>query len=155
MEIKICQSCLKEKNLGDFPVRNDQSGRIRPYCKPCANKANRSRYASYKRNSPWKLRATKKKATCKERGIAYDLDAAHLEEIWTGFCPVFGVKIDFDLHRNNENAAEIDRIEPEKGYVKGNVAWLSRKANRIKNNASPNDIEKLNIWMQSIKTGAN
>jgi hypothetical protein len=52
--------------------------------------------------------------------------------------------------REDEMAAELDRFVPEKGYVKGNVHWLSRKANRLKNNSSVEILEKLLEWMKNV-----
>lgn len=49
-------------------------------------------------------------------------------------CPVFGIALSYNGHRgqNYENWATIDRIDNSKGYVKGNVAVISYKANMYK-----------------------
>ena len=52
--------------------------------------------------------------------------------------------------RLSEYAAELDRFSPELGYVKGNVHWLSRRANRIKNNTSVEVLESLLEWMKNV-----
>ena len=41
-------------------------------------------------------------------------------------------------------------FDPELGYVKGKVHWLSRKANRIKNNTSVEILENLLEWMKNV-----
>lgn len=44
-----------------------------------------------------------------------------------------------------------NRISPENGYVKDNVVVISYKANRIKNNATLNELEKVFLWLKSAK----
>ena len=47
---------------------------------------------------------------------------------------------------------ELDRIIPEKGYVKGNVAWISGKANRIKSDYTKQELsDKIRILQNLIK----
>jgi len=43
----------------------------------------------------------------------------------------------------------IDRLIPELGYVKGNVTWMSRRANQLKNNGSLRELRKIVEWMES------
>ena len=37
---------------------------------------------------------------------------------------------------------------PDKGYVKGNVHWISRRANRIKSDATVEELEKIISYMK-------
>jgi len=145
---KRCRCCLEDKLLTEFPIRKDRSGRLRPYCNTCTNSINRSRYKSHSRNQPFKLKATKAKARAKILNIPYNLTAEYLESIWIGVCPVLHKEIYLYEKQNEEFSAELDRFVPNLGYVKGNVHFLSRKANRIKNNSSIEDIENLLNWMK-------
>lgn len=80
--------------------------------------------------------------------MPYDLDQEYLESIWTGECPVSGVKLDKEAERADGGAAELDRINPALGYTKGNVAFLSRKMNRVKSDVSIEELENLLRWMK-------
>lgn len=42
----------------------------------------------------------------------------------------------------------LDRIVPEKGYVLGNIAVISHKANAIKQNATAEEILRVAIWLK-------
>lgn len=62
-------------------------------------------------------------------------------------CPVF--KFEFvngnlkqGLNGGNPRSISVDRIAPEKGYVKGNVVVVSMKANDIKETSSVVQLEK-------------
>ena len=146
----LCQSCSKDKEPKDFPVRKDRSGRLRPYCKDCANNQQKARYTSHRKNNPFLHRCTRAKNRAKGLGLPFDLTPEYLKEIWTGECPILKVDINLVTDRSDEHAAELDRFDPELGYVKGNVHWLSRKANRIKNNTSVEILENLLKWMKNV-----
>lgn len=47
-----------------------------------------------------------------------------------------------------ECKAELDRLVPSKGYVKGNVRWISRRANRIKSDATIDELKKILKYME-------
>jgi hypothetical protein len=146
----LCQSCNEEKEIIEFPVRKDNSFRHRPYCKSCCNNIQRARYAHHKKNNPFLHRYTRVKNRCLGRGIPFNITPEYLEKIWTGVCPVLGIELNLVTDRIDEHAAELDRFNPELGYVKGNVHWLSRKANRLKNNSTVEILEKLLEWMKNV-----
>lgn len=49
-------------------------------------------------------------------------------------CPVFGLELEYGGRGKSDNTATIDRIDPSKGYVPGNIETISWKANRLKSN---------------------
>lgn len=57
------------------------------------------------------------------------------------YCPYLKIKIttDYGNGRKDSNAS-IDKIDPKKGYVKGNVQIISFKANRMKNDATQEEL---------------
>jgi hypothetical protein len=48
----------------------------------------------------------------------------------------------------NDNSPSLDRKTPELGYVRGNVAFISTKANRIKSNATTEEIFAVAKYLQ-------
>ena len=58
-------------------------------------------------------------------------------------CPLLGVKMEL----RTKYAPSIDKIIPDKGYVKGNIMIISRKANTMKNDAS---IEQLRVFARNV-----
>ena len=95
------------------------------------------------------------KCRAKSRNIDFDLDAEYLKAIWPedGKCPALGLPMKSG-DRQTASLSErncfpsIDRIDNTKGYVKGNVHWVSLKANRIMNNGTPEEVMKVALFFQ-------
>lgn len=46
------------------------------------------------------------------------------------------------------SSPSLDRFDPKKGYVRGNINVISDRANTLKNNASVEELEKVVAWMK-------
>lgn len=55
-------------------------------------------------------------------------------------CPIFGRPF---IYGDHDWTYSIDRIDNSKGYIKGNIVIVSNKANRLKNDASIDDLKKI------------
>lgn len=64
------------------------------------------------------------------------------------FCPVLGIRLKKGTVGQCESAPSLDRIRPGLGYVKGNVAVISKRANTIKSYGSLEDHERIVAWMR-------
>lgn len=62
-------------------------------------------------------------------------------------CPVLGIPLTWGGKLCNDTAT-IDRVDPNKGYIPGNVVVMSLKANRIKNNATAEELQKVADWLK-------
>lgn len=110
---------------------------------------NRERILARKKADPWsgRMRNAKDRATAKN--LDYDLDREYLDTIYTTHCPVLGLELSYTENTVlADNSATIDRINPELGYVKGNVQILSHKANRMKSNATTEELLKFADWVR-------
>lgn len=90
------------------------------------------------------------KHNAKNKNVPFDLSIEDIEipEV----CPYLGVPFVLGIeksHSRTENGStySIDRIIPEKGYVKGNIRIISWKANTMKNSAS---IEELVTFAKNV-----
>lgn len=65
-------------------------------------------------------------------------------------CPVLGISMRRGKGNGNHQPCSptLDRIDPEKGYVPGNVWVICYKANRMKSDAT---IEELELLVQALK----
>ena len=71
----------------------------------------------------------------RRKGIDFEIDSSDIKI--PEKCPITGVKIEFgDDGGLNLSSPSLDRIDNSKGYVKGNVAVISNKANKYKSDMS-------------------
>ena len=87
------------------------------------------------------------KFRAKKRGIPFDLTLESLGEMPL-HCPALGIPLIVGGPRDNR--PQIDRIVPSVGYVRGNVAIVSARANRIKNDGTLRELLLLTQWLQSL-----
>lgn len=82
------------------------------------------------------------KCRAKRRGIDFSITIEDIPAVT--HCPIWGVKLNYaSIGGHSANSPSIDRIDPQRGYVPGNVWIVSRRANTIKNNASLAELEQL------------
>lgn len=100
----------------------------------------------YERNWP-SAQCRLKRYYAKKKNLPFDLEPSDL--VIPEVCPVFGfpLKINASTH-NKDDSPSIDRIDPTKGYTKGNVVVISQKANRIKNDATLEEIGQVYFWLK-------
>ena len=109
--------------------------------------------AEYKRNNPHIIITTmmisNARGRAKRLNLPFDLTIEYIRELAfaTTHCPLLGIKLrwqaGYGLGLKNHphlNSPSLDRIIPDKGYVRGNVAIISMKANTMKSNASVDEI---------------
>lgn len=91
------------------------------------------------------------KARAALRGIPFTLTSEYVLSITPDSCPVFGTPFSFIGNKVvSANSASLDRIDPDKGYVQGNVAVISAKANAIKNAYDAADIRRVADWLEGV-----
>jgi hypothetical protein len=65
-------------------------------------------------------------------------------------CPVLGIPLKQVWLKGgrSDNSPSIDKFIPAKGYVKGNIHIISYRANRLKNDGTPEEWLKVAAWCQ-------
>lgn len=133
-----CPKCGKLKTLENTRTRIVDGARcFNAYCDTCkAVDLRRFRL----RNPASKLwSAAKNRARI--GGIPFTLK---LEDIVIPeTCPVFGIPLRWEEGPRTDNTPSLDRHIPDRGYVPDNVSVISWRANRLKNNATPEELRLL------------
>lgn len=82
---------------------------------------------------------------CKKNNIPFDLDPSDI--IIPERCPVLGIEFKRGKGHPEDTSPSIDRIDPTKGYTKGNVQIMSNLANKMKANATPEQLLAFADWV--------
>lgn len=65
------------------------------------------------------------------------------------FCPVLGIRIEISTRAFSDSSPSLDRINPMLGYVPGNIAVISMRANAIKRNGTAAEHDRIAAWMRA------
>lgn len=130
--MRTCSKCKKDKIDEDFSYG-------KPTCNSCY---------SYSRRTNFDRKAQRYKESAAAAKVKFDLDGNYLESIWVNKCPILGIPISLRVNVKSPRKAHLDRLDPKLGYTKGNVNWISRRANRIKQDGSLQEIEAIAKWMR-------
>jgi len=86
------------------------------------------------------------KARAKRDGRVFDLGLADITI--PEMCPVLGMPLVFHKGRHQADSPTLDRINNDKGYVKGNVRVISFRANSLKKDAAVEELEAVVQYMR-------
>lgn len=91
--------------------------------------------------NPVKYMLKSSKSNAKKRGLAHTITLSDIQ--MPDVCPVFNTPFVFDT----PYAPSLDRIDNSQGYVPGNLQVISRKANYMKNDATPAELRAFAEWV--------
>jgi hypothetical protein len=80
--------------------------------------------------------SAKKRAKRKGTEFSIELEDIVIPET----CPCLGINLSTAVDQAQDNSPSLDRIDPLKGYTRDNIWVISYKANRIKNNATKDEL---------------
>jgi hypothetical protein len=143
--MKRCTGCGEVKPLAEFNRNARGTGGREAKCKVCTRRRNRKLLE----DPTVRVRALAMHARvrAKERGLDFDEDLSDLLPPPTR-CPVLGIPIDYGMGKKKPppNGPSIDRIDPARGYVKGNRVVISWRANRLKSDATSDELAALAMF---------
>jgi hypothetical protein len=93
----------------------------------------------------------KAKERAKKLGIPFNITLADL--VIPERCPVFDIPLTYNTGKRVDSTATLDRLVPKLGYVKGNVAVISWRANKIKYKHTFEELRRIVQWMSSFDIG--
>lgn len=104
-------------------------------------------HKSYRERNPEQMLLSAARSRAKKKNIPFSLTVKDI--VIPEVCPVLGIPLvrHFDQHGGLDDSPSIDRIIPELGYVEGNIQVISRLANNMKSNASPEQLLLFAKWI--------
>lgn len=92
-----------------------------------------NRQRKHKNPAKWLLNTAKARA--RKKGTECTITLADI--VVPEFCPILGIPIFSSDGKVGPNSPSIDRVDTSKGYIPGNVAVISHRANQIKSDMTP------------------
>lgn len=141
-----CYKCKQITTYSSENFRNDCR-----CCKKCEREIALIRFYDMKQNPTLpkilKSRLSQSKSRAKKKGIPFSLTFEDLLSQWYkqhGKCFYTGLqlKIKIESYYGNREVISIDRIEPEKGYVKENIVFCCDCINTMKSNIPLEDFKR-------------
>ena len=144
MEIE-CAFC---KNKFEFRGGSAHFARTKTHY--CSRKCQNVLHGRSRRNEPDKVYdyyyGAKKRA--KLKGVEFSIQLEDMPDI-PKVCPILGILIKANITSAPlDSSPSLDRINPLLGYVRGNVRFISNRANRIKSDAT---LEELKLILLDAK----
>ena len=87
---------------------------------------------------------------CNARGRDHEYTIKPSDIVIPDICPVLGIPlISGGGHGFKDNLPSVDRVDSSKGYTPDNIAIISWKANRMKNDNTVETLEKIATYMRN------
>lgn len=156
-KLKQCGRCKQRKTQSHFYKSQNSRDGLQNRCKICVNQATKL----YIRKHREELREKRKKyasnrpewvlwTEAKRRAHREDLPFTIIVSDVTipSYCPALGIPLRKVGGRITANSPSIDRFLPSLGYTSGNIRVISYLANRIKTNATADQVLAVGHWMK-------
>lgn len=148
---KDCPRCHKLLPVTDYNRCKGYLDELSSLCKVCTKKFADARRSPETRK---RLLLSRVKSSAKKQNLPFDLTLDDI--VVPTHCPVFGIPLEFgktsDESTWRDNSPSLDRIVPDKGYVKGNVIVVSYRVNRIKNDSSMDELRAVADFYTALTT---
>jgi len=149
--MKLCTKCKIEKENDLFYL--NKKNKLASWCKNCTNKLSKERgyNKKYRENDIAGNLCKTAKYRAKKRKIEFNITKDDI--IVPEYCPVLGIKLGLSSLSKNGGAPysySLDRVNPELGYIKGNVMVMSHLANSMKSNATKEQLIAFSNCIRSM-----
>lgn len=116
-------------------------------CEQCCRLAGAKWHASHKSDLDRRKHQIVQRVVqrAKRTGIAVDITVADI--VWPTHCPIFGYELSY-FEGDKDRSVSLDRIDPQRGYIVGNVQVLSLRANRAKWNLTVDEVKQLYEYLR-------
>jgi hypothetical protein len=166
--VLVCTGCKRELPRGSFHKNTKNSSGLKSRCRECRSEDARKRYAADRRGiidrgKSWRAKNVTRsvanglihvaRARAKKKRLAFNLCGCRKEIcaiLDRGNCEITRLEFHLGGGRRRWNSPSIDRIDPGKGYVWGNVrvvCWMTNAAMGDWGEAVA--LEVMRVWLDS------
>lgn len=146
-----CVKCYLEGRRAQY--RRDKEvilGRQRLYFRKNREeiyRKNRDRTKRLSQEKPLMMSFYQAKSRSKKLGIPFSISFQDIPEV-PEVCPVLGIPILCNTGKRTDNSPSLDKIVPSLGYIPGNIAVISFRANSIKGYASLQELRQVVAFLE-------
>lgn len=152
-DILTCYDCNKEKEKTQFVKAPDRKIGYTHICLECQ----RQRYGSGDYLIKKMVAHAKKRA--EQLNLPFDITVDYLITLKTETCPILGTPLhwikqlgkSYGKHEDKDGSPSLDRVIPNLGYIEGNVQIVSWRGNRLKNNATTQEVRNILEYMEKFE----
>ena len=166
----ICDNCGVTFNKPLTEIRRSEKNKRKHFCsRTCVGKNNSknfgdrasnyriSQHSNNRMDGFTKFRYHYRNILKRDKEVTVTLD--DLKEMWDeqqGICPFTKINLTLSsytkISKNPIYTASLDRIDSTKGYIKGNIRWISRAINWMKNDMNDDMVfELIDILIKNKK----
>ena len=142
---KACGKCkvIKYATLEFFYKDASSKTGLTSYCRECALESSTAWQAA----NPKRVMIQNARLRARKAGIPFDIteDDIHIPT----YCPVLGILM-AHFGESRDNSPSLDRIIPKTGYVRNNIQVISMRANRIKADATLEELRAVLYWLERV-----
>lgn len=113
--------------------------------------AHKLRERAWRRAKPAAILVREAKKRARGRNLPFNLTTADL--VVPATCPALGIPLRVSDGKLSDNSPTIDRLVPERGYVFGNIAVISYRANAMKRNGTLDELKQIVAWLEGALRG--
>lgn len=166
-QTKACSKCSIIKPFSSFNRCKNKPHGLHSWCRDCSNAYKKQyrasgRQAAAQRSNPITMQIgqmiSNSRYRAKQKGLDHNIDTDYLRSIRPTHCPYLGIPLHWEIDRGSNvrtgalpNSPSLDRLDPSKGYIRGNVIIVSHRANSIKNNASEIELIQMGRNIAALK----
>lgn len=139
---RMCRKCGELKEYTEFHRHRFCKGGYNSVCKKCRKPVSKKQW--YDHTLEYKI-WHRAKSRAKKNGVVFDLTLDDI--IIPEYCPVLGLKL---VVGDPVSTPSLDRTDPKRGYVRGNIQVMSNRANMLKNDASVDELTAILKYIQTL-----
>ncbi len=83
-----------------------------------------------------------------KRGLPFDITLEYILSLPHDICPILGTPLIWSGGAFSPHTGSLDKVIGNKGYVPGNVVWMSLRANLLKRDATQEEVKLIHEWFE-------
>ena len=149
---KRCADCGEVKNFSLFHKNAQQKDGYSCYCNKCSTDRNKNKYIKASQDHEWKLKQTLRasKQRAEKNNLEHTLTLNDLKQLYPqdNKCPILNIDLCWGFPK--DSSPSLDRIDSKQGYTYENCQIISNRANRIKSDASVDELELVVKYLKEM-----